>query len=306
MSDELVIDGEHYISSKRASELSGYTQDYIGQLSRGGTVRARRVGGLWYIGKDSLEEHKERAELCRPAPLVPQKNAAPDTLLSFDGKGYISASQGSKLTGYTADYVGQLARAGTVLSRQVGNRWYVEREALLSHKERKDALLAAVQSKSVGIKQDAERLLKEREQQPLYMYTRDERGLLPDLFREQEEKNTTYFVPVHVLAGEETDATKDVNGDKQSMSHPGRLSGKTIFRAAVTGVALTIVIVLSTGFASLRSFSVYTNEAEIGNNAPMQSAGAGIVANTLEDRIERAGDILEMIFVPELVYQRTN
>src|SRR3990167_8328737 len=60
-----------------------------------------------------------------------------DSLVSFDGKDHISASRAAKITGYHPDYVGQLARSGAIISRQVGNRWYVDRAALLSHKKEK-------------------------------------------------------------------------------------------------------------------------------------------------------------------------
>jgi hypothetical protein len=49
MSDEMVIEGKTYISSKRAAQVSGYAQDYIGQLARGGAIDAQRVGGLWFV-----------------------------------------------------------------------------------------------------------------------------------------------------------------------------------------------------------------------------------------------------------------
>ena len=53
----------------------------------------------------------DRAEAYKPVP--PANNAYrsdPDSLLSFDGKGYISAARAAKLTGYSPDYIGQMAR----------------------------------------------------------------------------------------------------------------------------------------------------------------------------------------------------
>src|SRR3990167_3097504 len=54
--------------------------------------------------------------------------------LFFEGKEYISARRGSEETGYTTDYLGQLSRAKKIPSRLVGRSWYVEREALIAHK----------------------------------------------------------------------------------------------------------------------------------------------------------------------------
>ncbi len=62
MSDAISLEGKEYISSKRASELSGYAQDYIGQLARKGLIHAQRVGGLWYISMASLVGYKTKAD----------------------------------------------------------------------------------------------------------------------------------------------------------------------------------------------------------------------------------------------------
>lgn len=57
--DELVVDGERYISSKRAARLSGYAKDYIGQLCRAGKIDAKMVGRSWYIKESALKEHRK-------------------------------------------------------------------------------------------------------------------------------------------------------------------------------------------------------------------------------------------------------
>jgi len=55
--NELLIKGKKYISSKRASELTGYAKDYIGQLVRMGKLPAQRVGRSWYVEEGSLLIH---------------------------------------------------------------------------------------------------------------------------------------------------------------------------------------------------------------------------------------------------------
>ena len=57
MEDALVFSGKKYISSKRASEVSGYTKDYIGQLCRGKKIDSRLVGRNWYVSEAALAEH---------------------------------------------------------------------------------------------------------------------------------------------------------------------------------------------------------------------------------------------------------
>ena len=152
MSDELELEGKQYISSKRASLSSGYTQDYIGQLARKGQIDARRIGGLWYISLNALTTYKQQAENFKPEP--PQREYKDDAsaLVLLDGKEYLSSGRAAEVTGYHSDYVGQLARSGAVESKQVGNRWYVNKESIKKHKVEKDALLAAVQTDSVGLK----------------------------------------------------------------------------------------------------------------------------------------------------------
>ncbi len=164
MSDEIPVGDTIYVSSKRASDISGYAQDYIGQLARSSQIDAKRIGGLWYVDMLSLEGYKSRSpEENKISPSQAkesvEKERDPEVLVSFDGKDYISANRASKITGYNQDYVGQLARSGKILSRQVGNRWYVDRDGILAHKNEKDSLLAAVQSQSVGLReQNANRI----------------------------------------------------------------------------------------------------------------------------------------------------
>ncbi len=56
--DELTLDGETYVSSKRAAKITGYAKDYIGQLCREGRVKARQVGRNWYVLESSIREHR--------------------------------------------------------------------------------------------------------------------------------------------------------------------------------------------------------------------------------------------------------
>ena len=175
-----------YVSSKRAAELSQYAQDYIGQLARSGQIEATRVGGLWYVLMDSLNSYQASPEVGKTLIHKERSPSSEDSnvLVSFDGKDYISASRASKLTGYNQDYIGQLARTGKVLARQVGNRWYIDREGIQVHKREKDALLAAVQASSVGVPSheivsDTFAELPKSEDTPLLTYTLDHSDLTP-------------------------------------------------------------------------------------------------------------------------------
>ncbi len=317
MSDELIIDGEQFISSKRASKLSGYEQDYIGQLSRGGQLKARRVGGLWYVSLDSLTKYKERAEEYKPEPPV-RKDARsdPDSLLSFDGRGYVSTSRAAKLTGYSPDYIGQMARAGTILSRQVGNRWYVERMAIIKHKESKDALLGAVQAESVGINRPD---WKEREDGlsyggagPFLDYTSDTRDLMPIMDKESIDGDLGDYadehpIPIHVMGEEYIARPGHLHRHENAILLPAmkllRAPAKTRYQLAIPAMALTIVVVLSLGFVSLKSSSVYTSNDP--NNLELNGGGSKVLtASAASALVGRIADVLEVLLAPELVYIR--
>ena len=56
--DEILIEEKKYISSKRASKVTGYAKDYIGQLCREGRVPARFVGRSWYVLETAIQDHR--------------------------------------------------------------------------------------------------------------------------------------------------------------------------------------------------------------------------------------------------------
>lgn len=58
MNSDLYFDGKKYISSSRAAKISGYVNDYIGQLCRDGKLECRMVGRSWYVSFESLIAHK--------------------------------------------------------------------------------------------------------------------------------------------------------------------------------------------------------------------------------------------------------
>ncbi|MEK7182417.1 MAG: hypothetical protein AAB679_01530, partial [Patescibacteria group bacterium] len=59
MTKDLNIEGKKYISTNRASELSGYTSDYIGQLSRGGFVKSTIIGKTKFVEEEGLFKYLE-------------------------------------------------------------------------------------------------------------------------------------------------------------------------------------------------------------------------------------------------------
>lgn len=313
MTDTLLFAGKTYTSSKRAAEESGYAQDYIGQLARKGLITAERVGNLWYVSMESLNAYKVNAESY--VPEQPQSHVSSrdaDSYISFDGKDYISASRGSKLTGYNPDYIGQLARGSKILSRQVGNRWYVERESLLAHKREKDALLAAVQAESVG--------LASREAAPAvsvpeaslsgtkgleapanhhFRYFRDNEALLPPL-TPSVRPSPAHTLDLKKMPSAPAPVSTPSIARMPTIARTPQASRRAWHGALEAGVALTVVIVLSYGFISIKDGSLYA----LKDTFAMPQAASSALATSAEEVYERALDLLEELVVPELIYRR--
>lgn len=204
MSSVIVLDGKEYISSRRASELSGYAQDYIGQLARGGHVEARRIGGLWYISSDSLKEHQEK----------------------------------------------------------------------------KDGLLAAVQSDSLGIREGIE-LAKSRNTNPqqlpaLATYHTDHKSdLIPKISEKTYKTNSDNL--------EKTPNPIQINIKRAPQLQPKKLAtaNKTFFYGTVFAGALTIILLVSLKFADLTAAPMYTINQRLRISLP---ASIGAWADSLFSR----------------------
>ncbi len=59
--NEISFNGKKYISSNRASEISGYAKDYIGQLCRAEELKCQRVGRGWFVSVDDLLLHIKKS-----------------------------------------------------------------------------------------------------------------------------------------------------------------------------------------------------------------------------------------------------
>ncbi len=239
---------------------------------------------------ESLDAYKQKAAEFKPEPPARIDTPEPGALVFFDGKEYLSASRAAEETGYTQDYVGQLARSGTVLSRQVGNRWYVEHQAIVDHKKEKDSLLAAVQSESVGLARpvsspvaSVDNSLKSSHfgSEPLLNYYHDDGDLIPDTAKpettpesvqqdleDSEDTLDPTLIPikrVYTAPPAPLRSPARPRAMSQAASAPRRMSPLLLL-----GAAATIIIVLSVGYVSiLKQNSVYAvggkvNEASIG------------------------------------------
>lgn len=58
MKDSFIFEGKKYISARRASKISDYSSDYIGQLCRAEKLDSRMIGRAWFITEESLHLHQ--------------------------------------------------------------------------------------------------------------------------------------------------------------------------------------------------------------------------------------------------------
>lgn len=220
MEKELELDGKSYITSKRAAEITGYAQDYIGQLARGSEIDARKLNGSWYVVLDSLLSYGTAAEVKPAVASVPKEKEAPnDTIVSFDGKEFISSKRGAELSGYSQDYVGQLARNGKVLSRQIGSKWYLAKNELLAHKQHNDALLAAVQIESVGLRKEIVKAPVVESHKPLLTYHNEAAFDLMPMIEEKTE-------PISNLGSEIDQGIPELHGSDSREAFPAPIDGE--------------------------------------------------------------------------------
>lgn len=79
--DEIQIDGQNLISARRAAELTGYAQDYIGQLARAGKIAARKVGKIWFVGREDIREHKRASDYLRETESQLRQKNSPQNIV---------------------------------------------------------------------------------------------------------------------------------------------------------------------------------------------------------------------------------
>ncbi len=303
--DRMEIDGVTYVCSRHAAKSFDYTQDYIGQLARSGQVEARRVGGMWYLSLESLKNYKESANAYVPHPPALKKESKDESLVSLEGKNYVSAAHASEMTGYHQDYVGQLARTGTIESRQIGDRWFVDPEDIRRHKSEKDALLATVQSRSVGIsteraEHETEKLIDNRfsSDGPYFTYTPEAGKSMPELSPRQQMDHTA-LLP-RITLDKRSIATQQRERSPLAISHSSRHkekdTGRPLRFLMPVAAAAIIVLVITVGVSAIRINTSYA----VAGHAPFidEVSSVGIAARSI-------GSFLERILAPSVDFYRS-
>ncbi len=174
MKHTYIYQGRNYISSKRASEISDYSSDYIGQLCRAGKLDCQRVGHSWFVTEGSLRSHmtdvwsqdtlRSRASNLQKRFVKSQAMKSADVPLN-DSKKRISSKQAALLSGYAADYIGQLCRGGKLDAVMIGKTWFVVEESLKGHMEK---IRAEEEAKRISkIEKRNEKIVEKKESEQL-------------------------------------------------------------------------------------------------------------------------------------------
>jgi hypothetical protein len=211
--------------------------------------------------------------------------------------------------------VGQLARAGKIPSRQVGSRWYVEREALLTHKTEKDAMLRAVQAESVGLTRPEPKTnyvpvytAPIKLDQPLMSYKKEEQPLFPEIseqvglkaYREEApiplvEEPETSKIAIRVLQDKKIEApivARDVKiPSRKAVATPE----KAIFSKLFGQLAFASMLILAVGLGTYKRDIIYSYFAAATHSLQTASVGSG-AANS--------GNIIDTLLTKEIVYVR--
>ena len=138
MEKEIVLDGKVYITASEAARLTGYTNDYIGQLCRGGKVKGRVIGRTRYVCRESLEAYDtESKRVVRAgrhrsghAPKISSVTNTPNAAVSakhkreyaFSSQGVVSRASDSVLRSFASIAGVAFLLVGMILAPSIAMR----------------------------------------------------------------------------------------------------------------------------------------------------------------------------------------
>ena len=60
--ERIIIDGMEYVSVEEASQITGYSEQYIRRLLRQSKIKAEKKGSMWWVELESLETYKREMD----------------------------------------------------------------------------------------------------------------------------------------------------------------------------------------------------------------------------------------------------
>ena len=195
--------------------------------------------------------------------------------LIFNGDLYISSERAGKLTGYTTDYIGQLARAGKIDARLIGRSWYVKQDAICKYKLKKaeleeTATVSIYAKNKIFHSERQRRLLMELLSRTALIHLEGisyepelDAPLFPPLVKKGERVPNIASANVSVTSEAESIPSPLSVVDVQTASYEEKSSAKrpvlishTSFAFLIPGtIAVVIAFVLSFGFESVYTYS---------------------------------------------------
>jgi len=129
-----------YLPVTYAAKYSGYHADYITQLCRSSKLSCKSISKVWFVELTAIDKliatrGKSPKEVDLNSWVVginPSMTGADSFFIN--GREYVDTHLATKLSGYTRDYISQLARSNEIPARKLGKVWFVDRLALLSFK----------------------------------------------------------------------------------------------------------------------------------------------------------------------------
>ena len=201
----------------------------------------------------------------------------------------------------------------------MGNRWYIDKDALLAHKSEKDGLLAAVQAQSVGLlKVGNENRSSASNFSPLLTYAPDRRDLMPQLISHSTivlEKHTdrpspdTHQIPIRVVS--DTKKQKEIINTQIDKIFQEEVEGEnnfiskfavsipriSIFAGPYLKAAFALVVILTIGISVSKSDLIYAV-------LPKNSTPKNALASAATSFSNSVGGVFGPFLAKELLYQR--
>ena len=72
--ERIIIDGMEYVSVEEASQITGYSEQYIRRLLRQGKIKAEKKGSMWWVEMESLEAYKREMDSLGPDKYSPWRD----------------------------------------------------------------------------------------------------------------------------------------------------------------------------------------------------------------------------------------
>ncbi len=129
-----------FFSVDTVAENTDYTQDYLIRLCKNETLDCRKISRVWFVSKESIENYvKEQGNHAHfKSKDILHISEAPggDARVFLDGMEYVDVKAAESISGYSRDYLTQLAREGALDAKKISTAWFLSRQSLLDHKTR--------------------------------------------------------------------------------------------------------------------------------------------------------------------------